>query len=203
MGVMLLVFTPVPYVDATASTAFSDKYRRMVVAGAGIMVELLLAAVAMWAWAGLAPGLARDAAFDVMLIGAGSTLLFNGNPLLRFDGYHVLADAVEIPNLGIRSNRYLLYLGQRWLLGLRDVRSPVTTPGERPWLIVYGIASAIYYPLPLHLQECFADLNYPEGTFPESERAAKETIALPIYAELTDEQLASVVEGFKQYFGAA
>jgi putative peptide zinc metalloprotease protein len=144
MGVMLLVFTPVPYVDATASTAFSDKYRRMVVAGAGIMVELLLAAVAMWAWAGLAPGLARDAAFDVMLIGAGSTLLFNGNPLLRFDGYHVLADAVEIPNLGIRSNRYLLYLGQRWLLGLRDVRSPVTTPGERPWLIVYGIASAIY-----------------------------------------------------------
>jgi putative peptide zinc metalloprotease protein len=144
MGVMLLVFTPVPYVDATASTAFSSKHRRMVVAGAGIMVELLLAALAMWAWAGLAPGLARDAAFDVMLIGAGSTLLFNGNPLLRFDGYHVLADAIEIPNLATRSNRYLLYLGQRWLLGLRDVRSPVTAPGERPWLIAYGIASALY-----------------------------------------------------------
>jgi len=116
----------------------------MLVAGAGIMVELALAAVAMVAWLNLAPGIARDAAFNVMLIGVGSTLLFNGNPLLRFDGYHVLADALEIPNLGTRSSRYLLYLGQRWLLGMRDTPSPVTAPGERPWLLVYGIAAALY-----------------------------------------------------------
>ena len=76
----------------------------------------------MLAWLHLAPGLARDVAFNVMLIGAGSTLLFNGNPLLRFDGYHVLADALEIPNLGTRSSRYLLYLGQRYLLGLATRR---------------------------------------------------------------------------------
>jgi len=144
VGVMLLVFTPVPYVDATASTAFPDKRHRMLVAGAGIMVELALSAAALLAWLHLAPGLARDAAFDVMLIGVGSTLLFNGNPLLRFDGYHVLADAIEIPNLATRSSRYLLYLGQRWLLGLTDARSPVTAPGERPWLIGYGIAAALY-----------------------------------------------------------
>jgi putative peptide zinc metalloprotease protein len=144
VGVVLLVFTPVPYVDATASTAFADKRRRMLVAGAGIMVELVLSAGAMLAWLHLAPGLARDAAFNVMLIGAGSTLLFNGNPLLRFDGYHVLADALEIPNLATRANRYLAYLGQRWLLGLEDAPSPVTAPGERPWLLAYGIASALY-----------------------------------------------------------
>jgi putative peptide zinc metalloprotease protein len=144
VGVVLLVFTPVPYVDATASTAFADKRRRMLVAGAGIMVELALGAVAMLAWLHLAPGLARDIAFNVMLIGAGSTLLFNGNPLLRFDGYHVLADALEIPNLGSRSSRYLMYLGQRYLLGVADAASPVTAPGERAWLVSYGIAAAVY-----------------------------------------------------------
>ena len=149
VGVVLLVFTPVPYVDATASTAFADKRQRMLVAGAGIFVELLLAALAMVAWLHLAPGLAKDAAFNVMLIGAGSSLLFNGNPLLRFDAYYMLADAIEIPNLGHRSTGYLLYLAQRWLLGLESASSPVTAPGERGWLVGYGAAAFCYRALVL------------------------------------------------------
>jgi len=75
----------VPYVDASALAAFKRKWKRLVVSGAGIMVELLLAAIAMIVWVNAEPGLVRAIAFNVMLIGGLSTLLFNGNPLLRFD----------------------------------------------------------------------------------------------------------------------
>src|SRR6185295_11718953 len=73
-----------------------------------------------------------------------STLLFNGNPLLRFDGYYVLSDALEIPNLGQRANQYVGYLFQRYVLGVRDSENPAHTTGERVWMAVYGIASFFY-----------------------------------------------------------
>ena len=105
-GIVLLVLMPIPYVDASASTAFRSRRRRIVVSAAGMMVELFLAALALFVWLLVEPGTVRDAAWNVMLIGSLSTLLFNGNPLLRFDGYYVLADAVEIPNLKARSTQY-------------------------------------------------------------------------------------------------
>ncbi len=144
LGIMLLVFLPVPYVDASASSAFRAPWRRALVGAAGIMVELALAAVAMIVWERLAPGLLRAAAFNVMLIGSISTLVFNGNPLLRFDGYYVLADLAQIPNLDTRSKRYLLYLLQRYALGLRMVESPVQGRGERAWFVGYGLAAFAY-----------------------------------------------------------
>lgn len=144
LGCMMLVFLPVPYVDASSSSAFREPWRRALVGAAGIMVELALAAVAMIAWTRLAPGLPRAIAFNVMLIGSVSTLVFNGNPLLRFDGYYVLADLAQIPNLDTRSKRYLLYLIQRYALGLEKVDSPVQSRGERAWFMVYGIAAFAY-----------------------------------------------------------
>ncbi|MDX1432306.1 MAG: hypothetical protein R3286_07630 [Gammaproteobacteria bacterium] len=144
MGIMFLVFMPVPYVDASAASAFREKRRRMIVGGAGIMVELFLAAVALMVWLNVEPGTVRIIAYNVMLIGGVSTLLFNGNPLLRFDGYYVLADAVEIPNLGPRSNQYIGYLIKRYLLGAAKARSPVSARGERRWFVGYGIASFVY-----------------------------------------------------------
>jgi putative peptide zinc metalloprotease protein len=144
MGIMLLVLMPVPYVDASATAVFSRARQRATVAAAGIMVELLLAALALFLWLSLEPGLLRDIAFNVMLIGGVSTLLFNGNPLLRFDGYYILVDAVGIPNLAPRSNQYLGYLLQRHLFGIKTARSPVSAPGERSWFIGYGIAAGIY-----------------------------------------------------------
>ena len=144
MGVMFLVFMPVPYVDASSSAAFHDKRKRALTGAAGILVEAVLASLAMIVWVNAEEGLLRAFAYNVMLIGGISTLLFNGNPLLKFDGYYVLCDAIEIPNLGPRSNRYLGYLIQRYLFGIKSLQSPVSTGREAAWLFGYSIASFCY-----------------------------------------------------------
>ncbi|MEW6690987.1 MAG: hypothetical protein AB1452_18075, partial [Pseudomonadota bacterium] len=144
IGIMLLVLSPVPYVDASSAWGFRDKRRRMVVGAAGIAVELFLGSLALFTWLAVEPGAVRAIAYNVILICGVSTLLFNGNPLLRFDGYYVLSDALEIPNLGQRSNQYLGYLFQRYALGARDAESPARSAGERFWMVLYGIASFLY-----------------------------------------------------------
>ena len=144
LGVMFLVFIPVPYVDASASAAFREKWRRALVGAAGIFVELLLAVLALFVWLNVEPGPFRAFAFNIMLIGGVSTLLFNGNPLLRFDGYYVLSDLIEIPNLGQRANRYIGYLIQRYLFKMSKASSPATAKGESTWFVIYSIAAFIY-----------------------------------------------------------
>ena len=144
MGVMLLVLMPIPYVDASAASAFRERRRRH--AGRRRRHP-----------GGAVPGRNRDVclaerrvgivsaiAYNVMLIGGVSTVLFNGNPLLRFDGYYIFADALDIPNLGTRANKYFGYLFQRYLFGVRDAASPADTPYESRWFFLYGIASFIY-----------------------------------------------------------
>ena len=144
MGIMLLVFMPVPYVDASASGAFTSKYRRMTVAAAGIVIELVLASVALLLWLNIQQGMVSDIVFNIMIIGGVSTLLFNGNPLLRFDGYYVLADAAEIPGLGARANKYIMYLVKKYIFAVENSGSPVTAEGERYWFVIYGVAAFIY-----------------------------------------------------------
>ena len=144
MGIMLLAFTPIPYVEASASAAFAAKSRRIIVAAVGMAVELFIAALALFIWLAVEPGMVKAIAYNIMLIGGASTLLFNGNPLLRFDGYYILADAIEIPNLAQRSNKYLGFLAQYYLFGMSELKSPVTAPGEEFWLITYGLCSFAY-----------------------------------------------------------
>ena len=144
IGIMFLVLVPVPYVDASAAWGFRDKRRRMLVGAIGIMAELFMGAIALFVWLSVEPGTVHTVAYNVMLISGVSTLLFNGNPLLRFDGYYVFADWLEIPNLGSRANSYLGYLVQRYLFGSKDAESQANTPGERRWFVSYGIAAFIY-----------------------------------------------------------
>ncbi len=144
MGIMLLVFMPIPYVDASAASAFRDKYRRALVGAAGMLVELFLAALATFVWVSVEPGLVRALAFNVMLVAGVSTLLFNGNPLLRFDAYYILADLIEIPNLYGRAQKYLQYLVQRYAFGLEHTEDPVNAPGERVWFAAYSVSAFIY-----------------------------------------------------------
>ncbi len=144
MGISLLVLMPIPYVDASASWAFRNKYRRALVGAVGIIVELWIAAIALIIFFAVEPGMVRSVALSAFLVGGLSTLFINGNPLLRFDGYYVLQDVAELPNLSSRASRYLLYLLQRYLLGMESAHSPVTATGERKWLLGYGIGAAIY-----------------------------------------------------------
>lgn len=144
MGVMLLVLMPVPYVDASAANVLRSRWQRALVGAAGMVVELFIAALAFYAWLLLEPGIVRAVCFNVIFIAGISTLVFNGNPLLRYDAYYILADLAELPNLAAQSSRYWGYLLQRHLLRLRDVESPAQTRSERLWFGCYGLASALY-----------------------------------------------------------
>ncbi|NOQ89211.1 MAG: peptidase M50, partial [Gammaproteobacteria bacterium] len=144
LGIMMLVLMPVPYVDASAASSFRSKYKRMIVGAAGIIVELLLASVALLIWLNIQQGVLSDVLFNVMLIGGVSTLLFNGNPLLKFDGYFVMADALEIPGLGPRANKYYGYLIQKYLFRVQGLDSPILARGESLWFLVYAAAAFVY-----------------------------------------------------------
>ena len=144
MGVTILVLTPVPYADASAASAFREKWRRIAVGAAGMVVELFVAALALFVWLAAEPGTVRTLAYNAVLISGLTTVLFNGNPLLRYDGYYILADLLEIPNLRSRSTAYLGYLGERYLFGRREAEPSAATSGERAWFVVYGIASFMY-----------------------------------------------------------
>jgi putative peptide zinc metalloprotease protein len=144
MGVMLLVFAPSPYVDASASLAFRSKWQRALVGASGMLVELALAALALFAWLAIEPGFGRSLAFNVITVAGVSTLIFNGNPLLRYDGYYILSDVLEIPNLGQRANQYYGWLMRRFAFGEREAPPPLASVGERAWFVAYAPAAYVY-----------------------------------------------------------
>ncbi len=144
IGVMMLVLIPVPYVEASASTVFKSKYERAMVAAAGMAVEVFIAACAFYGWLLAEPGVFRAVLFNVMLLAGVSTLVFNGNPLLRYDAYYMLADLIELPNLATRSLRYWGYLVQRYAFGVEDAAAAPADRREKAWLVFYGAGSTVY-----------------------------------------------------------
>lgn len=148
-GAMLLVLFPAPYVDASATWAFPSRWRRMAVGAGGMIFELSVASLAAFVWLATGAGegggrLINQLAFNVMFTASISTVLFNANPLMRFDGYYILSDLLEIPNLMQRSMRMLGHLGQVLIYRVRDARPPASEPGEAITLIIYGVAAAVY-----------------------------------------------------------
>jgi putative peptide zinc metalloprotease protein len=144
IGIMLLVLTPVPYIDASVASGFPEKRARILVGAAGMAVEVFIASLALFLWVNTEPGLFRSVLYNVVFIAGVSSLLFNGNPLLRYDAYYILSDLVEIPNLAPRGLRYLSYLIQRYLLGTREAEPPLSSRGERVWFVLYSVLSWAY-----------------------------------------------------------
>lgn len=144
MGVMLMLFTPMPYVDATAAWGFRERWKRALVGAAGMIVELAVAAVAVGIWSRTSPGTLHAIAYNVMLVASVSTLVFNLNPLLRFDGYYILSDLLGIPNLAARAQQQLRTMLERTLFGVVDGTAPARTRGEAWSLAAYAVSSGIY-----------------------------------------------------------
>lgn len=145
MGIMLLIFTPLPYVEASSAWSFRNKWRRIFVSSAGMYVEIFVAAIAAIIWSRTGEGqIVHALAYNMMFIASVSTILFNANPLLRYDGYYILSDLLEMPNLRQRANQYIYYLVKKYVWGVRRPQNPANTTGERVWFVFYGIAATIY-----------------------------------------------------------
>lgn len=146
-GCMLLVLFPSPYVDASACWAFPSKWQRIAVGAGGMLFELTAAALAAFVWLATRDGsnpMLNQIAYNAMLTASVSTVLFNANPLMRFDGYYMLSDLLEIPNLMQRSTSMLKYFAQRHLYGVKQATAPSSNPGERWILTIFGVTSTIY-----------------------------------------------------------
>jgi putative peptide zinc metalloprotease protein len=150
LGFMLLVFAPCLYCDVSDAWRLRSKWQRIAVSSAGIAVEILLAAAATIVWWYARPGVVQLVALNIMVICTVNTLLINGNPLLRYDGYYILSDLLEVPNLWQRAREALARYTTNWLFSRRKApnsEDPLVPRRQRPWLAVYALASKAYLAL--------------------------------------------------------
>jgi putative peptide zinc metalloprotease protein len=143
-GVAFFFLVPAPFVDASAASGFARRRQRITVSAAGIATELLLAAAALALWQVVQPGLLRDLLLAVATTSAVSTLLANANPLVRMDGYHVLCDALALPNLAARSRRFWLDHLRRHVLQLPVAVRPTPRVVQRVAYTVYAPAAWLF-----------------------------------------------------------
>ena len=143
IGPMLLVFAPALYCDTSDSWLLPKKWQRAFVGFAGMYVELILAAVCTFVWWSTQPGWIHYVCIRVMMVSSISTVLFNANPLLRYDGYFILSDLWGVPNLAERSRRMLAGYVSKWVLGVKAIVEPLSI-GHQIGFVVYAIASALY-----------------------------------------------------------
>lgn len=148
VGLMTMVFTPYFFVNVSDSWTMPDRRHRMLVSFAGIYVELVFAAFAAFLWVVIGPGWFKDFLFNIIIVSSVSTLLFNANPLMRFDGYYIMIDAIETPNLQQKSRALVQNKITAWLFGKGtkgDILSRMPLPKKRLWLFyTYAVLSWLY-----------------------------------------------------------
>ncbi len=145
IGFMLLVFTPCLYCNVSDSWMLPNKWKRVWIGAAGIYVEMILASIASFVWWFTEQGTTiNDLCLNMMFLNVVSTILVNGNPLLRFDGYYILMDAMEIPNLRQKSTEVLKRSFQQTCLGLELQDDPFLPTRGKFFFALYTIASVIY-----------------------------------------------------------
>lgn len=144
MGVMILVLTPCLYCNVSDSWMLPSKWARAAIGFAGIFVEVWLAAFCTFLWWYSNPGLLHNICLNIMFISSVSTIIFNANPLLRYDGYYVLADLMEIPNMRQKASSILSRKAGEWCLGLEYPDDPFLPQRNQILFALYAIASACY-----------------------------------------------------------
>jgi putative peptide zinc metalloprotease protein len=142
-GVMLMFFAPVAYVDVTTSWRFRSKWQRIHIAAAGMIAELFIAALATMVWSITDPGPLNLLAFNAVVMASVTTVLFNANPLMKFDGYYILSDLLEIPNLATMGLQSVNGWFRRHFLGLPA--APFTPAASQQTVIrIYGWLSLVW-----------------------------------------------------------
>ncbi|HMP06378.1 MAG TPA: biotin/lipoyl-binding protein, partial [Lacipirellulaceae bacterium] len=144
MGVMFLVLTPCLYCNVSDSWMLPNRWHRAAIGAAGMYVELVLASICTFIWWFTEPGWLNYTALNVMFVSSVSTILFNANPLLRYDGYYILSDILEIPNLRQKASAILNRKLGKWCLGLEEPEDPFLPKRHQMLFAIYTIASAVY-----------------------------------------------------------
>jgi len=144
MGIMILVLTPCLYCNVSDSWMLPNKWHRAAIGAAGMYVEIFLASVATFVWWFSEPGLLNNLCLNTMFVCSVSTVIFNGNPLLRYDGYYILADITEIPNLRQKATQILSRKAGEWFLGLEPAEDPFLPQHNQIFFVIYSVAAAVY-----------------------------------------------------------
>ncbi len=145
MGFLLLCFSPAMYCNVSDAWRLPNKWHRIIISFAGIYVELMIAAASTYIW-WYTPGVPylNSMCLHLMVICSVSTVVFNGNPLMRYDGYYMLADWLEIPNLRDRANRYLQNLAMEFCLGIEVQPEAYMELWRRILFVAFAVVSYVY-----------------------------------------------------------
>jgi len=144
IGIMILVLTPCMYCNVSDSWMLPSKWHRAMIGAAGIFVEITLAGIATFVWWFTEPGLLHYLSLNVMFVSSVSTVLFNANPLLRYDGYYILSDLVEIPNLRQKASTILSRKMGQWFMGLEPPDDPFLPQQNQAFFAMYTVAAVMY-----------------------------------------------------------
>ena len=144
MGIIIKLLSPCLYSDLSDSWMLPNKWKRAAIGAAGMYVEVILAAIATFVWWFTLPGMLNMICLNIILVSVVSTVMFNANPLLCYDGYHILSDLVEIPNLRQKANSVVRRTAAKWFFGIKPPDDPFLPQRGRIFLAMYSITAGIY-----------------------------------------------------------
>jgi putative peptide zinc metalloprotease protein len=145
IGVLLLMGVPALYCDVTGIWMVRERRKRMIVGAAGMLAEIVLASIAILLWNASEPGLFHSLCLQTAVVCSVATVVFNGNPLLRYDGYFILSDLTGVSNLGEQADAALRDRLERWFFGSPPTSDDrIATERRRAWLPWYAAASQLY-----------------------------------------------------------
>lgn len=144
MGIMFLVLTPCLYCNVSDSWMLPNRWHRAAIGAAGMYVEIVIASICTFFWWFSEPGWLNYICLNVMFVSSVSTILFNANPLLRYDGYYILSDVLEIPNLRQKANSILSRKLGKWCLGLEEPEDPFLPKRHQSLFAFYTVAAFFY-----------------------------------------------------------
>lgn len=144
MGMLLLVFSPCLYCDVTDAWMMKNKWHRIIIGAAGMYIEVIISAIAVFVWWHTTEGLLHHLALNLFFVTTITTVIFNANPLLRFDGYYMMSDWLEIPNLRAKADKLLRDTFAWYCLGIESRPDPFMPETHRGWFVAYAIAAWLY-----------------------------------------------------------